>query len=51
MTRNSVLAVVVVAAGAVIVAAQQSSPLPAGALVFGVFTGQFRADGTFSIAG
>jgi outer membrane protein assembly factor BamB len=32
-------------------AGAQSAPLPAGPLAFGGFAGQFRADGTFSIAG
>ena len=31
--------------------AQQASPLPSGPLVFGGFAGEFRADGTFQIAG
>ena len=30
---------------------QQASPLPAGKLAFGGFTGEFAADGTFSISG
>jgi outer membrane protein assembly factor BamB len=30
---------------------QQSSPVPTGPLVFGGFAGEFRADGTFQIAG
>jgi outer membrane protein assembly factor BamB len=32
-------------------ARQQSSPLVAGPLVFGVFTAEFRLDGTFSLTG
>ncbi len=34
-----------------LVAAAQSSPLPTGPLKWGGFAGEFRADGTFSIAG
>jgi outer membrane protein assembly factor BamB len=30
---------------------QQSSPLPAGTLAFGGFTGEFRSDGTYAIRG
>ena len=32
-------------------AAQQTASLPTGKLAFGAFTGQFNADGTFTIAG
>ena len=32
-------------------ASQQASPLPSGPLTFGGFAGEFRADGTFQIAG
>jgi outer membrane protein assembly factor BamB len=47
MPRAVLVTATVVALGV----AQQSSPLPRGALAFGAFTGEFRADGTFSIAG
>ena len=36
---------------AAVAVASQSAPLPQGPLAFGAFTGQFRSDGTFTIAG
>ena len=48
--RLSVL-VTLVALGAIAARAQQPSPLPAGKLAFGAFTGEFAADGTFAISG
>jgi outer membrane protein assembly factor BamB len=35
----------------VALSAQQTSPLPSGPMVFGAFTGEFRADGTVAIGG
>jgi hypothetical protein len=34
-----------------VASAQQASPLPSGLLAFGVFTAEFRADGSFTISG
>lgn len=45
----SLATIALVAAGTA--ASQQTSPLPAGPLVFGVFAGEFRADGTFAVTG
>src|SRR5262245_43719187 len=45
--RPLVVALLLVALGAV----PQSPAMPSGPLAFGGFTGQFRADGTFSISG
>ena len=49
MRAGFVLALSLTAASAVF--SQQPSPLPSGALAYGGFAGEFRADGTFSIAG
>ena len=35
----------------VALSAQQASPLPSGPMVFGAFTGEFRADGTVAVGG
>ena len=47
--RASFCIFVMLLAGAL--AAQQPQSIPNGPLTFGAFSGQFRADGTFSIAG
>ncbi len=50
MINNSIRLVLAFVAVSVL-SAQQASPLPTGPLAFAGFAGEFRADGTFSIAG
>jgi outer membrane protein assembly factor BamB len=47
--RVTVIAAMTMAAG--LAASQQAPAMPSGRLTFGAFTGQFAADGTFTIAG
>jgi outer membrane protein assembly factor BamB len=50
MIDNTMRALLVLFVASVL-SIRQTSPLPTGPLAYGAFTGEFRADGTFAIAG